>query len=113
MTPGIDMASITNEGLAIEIKNLSVQIADLKAVMATNAADYVRKEVFELRMRELDNEQERIRLEIENVRSTAKADFQAAKTQANKANWKSHTLTAFLTATLVFLTQYFLSNVGG
>lgn len=97
---GKDMASISNEGLAIEIKNLSIQIADLKTVMATQAADYIRKEVFELRMREMDVKIKDLNLKIVEVEKSSR-----------KANWKSHTLTAIFTASLVMLVSYVFNDL--
>ena len=97
---GKDMPQISNEGLAIEIKNLSIQIADLKAVMANQAADYIHKEVFELRMREYDTKIANIELQIAEVDKSAR-----------KANWRSHTLTAVFTAFLVMLVNYTFSNL--
>lgn len=99
---GKDMASISNEGLAIEIKNLSIQIADLKAVMSTQAADYIRKEVFELRMREMDVKLKDLDLKITTVEKSSR-----------KANWKSHTLTAIFTASLVMLVSYVFNDLIG
>jgi hypothetical protein len=96
-----DMA-VSNEGLAIEIKNLSIQIADLKAIMATQAADYIRKEVFELRMREYDTKLAQLALDLAEVdRST------------RRANWKTHTLTALFTAVLVTVTLYVVNDLIG
>jgi hypothetical protein len=92
--------AISNEGLAIEIKNLSLQIADLKTVMANQAADYVRKEIFELRMRELDTKLAVLELDIANVRKDTR-----------RANWRTHTLTAVFTATLVLLITYVFNSV--
>ena len=99
--PGIkDMASISNEGLAIEIKNLSIQIADLKTVMATQAADYIRKEVFELRMREMDFKIKDLDLKITQCEKSAR-----------RANWRTHTLTAVFTASLVMLVSYVFNDL--
>lgn len=90
---------ISNEGLAIEIKNLSVQIADLKALMASNSAEYLRKEVFELHMREYDTKIANIELEIASV-----------KKDTGKANWRTHTITAVFTAILVLITTYAVNS---
>lgn len=95
-----DVTNMTNEGLAIEIKNLSVQIADLKAVIASNAADYIRKEVFELRMREYDSKIVGIELQIAEV-----------KKETKRVSWKSHTLTAIFTAALVMLVSYVFNDL--
>ena len=97
---GKDMASISNEGLAIEIKNLSIQIADLKTVMATQAADYIRKEVFELRMREMDVKIKDLNLKIVEVEKSSR-----------KANWKSHTLTAMFSIFITLLITYVFNDL--
>lgn len=99
---GKDMASISNEGLAIEIKNLSIQIADLKAVMSTQAADYIRKEIFELKIKDLDSKIAATNLKIVEVEKSTK-----------RANWKSHTLTAIFTASLVMLVSYVFNDLIG
>lgn len=91
---------ISNEGLAIEIKNLSVQITDLRSALALQANSYLSKEVFELRMKELDTKHTQLELEIEKVRK-----------EARKSTWRTHTLTAIFTATLVMLISYVFNDV--
>jgi hypothetical protein len=98
---GKDMA-ISNEGLAIEIKNLSIQIADLKALLAAIVADYVRKDVYELRMREYDTKLAQLTLDIAEVERSTR-----------RANWKTHTLTALFTAVLVTVTLYVVNDLIG
>jgi uncharacterized protein with PhoU and TrkA domain len=44
---------ISNEGLSIEIKNLASQITDLKASFIVFSANYVTKDVYELRHDEI------------------------------------------------------------
>lgn len=97
---GKHMANMSNEGLAVEIKNLSVQIADLKAAIATQAADYIRKEVFELRIKDIDNQIAATNLKIAEVEKSTK-----------KANWRTHTLTAVFTAALVMLVSYVFNDL--
>ena len=91
------MGSITNEGLAIEIKNLSIQIADLKTTLASNASHYVNNEVFDLRMKELD-----ARLDI------IKAELREFK----RSRWIQNTLSAILGVILSLLTTFFIYNIG-
>lgn len=88
---------MTNEGLAIEIKNLSVQVSELKGVVINNASTYVNNEVFDLRMKELDT-----RIEI------IKAELKALV----RSKWIQNTLSAVLGASLSLLIAYFISNVG-
>lgn len=83
----------TNEGLAVEIKNISVQIIELKALIASMSSDYVRKEIFELKIKEID-------LKIAEVEKSTK-----------KANWRSHTLTAFLTIISTLLITYVFNDL--
>lgn len=83
----------TNEGLAVEIKNISVQIIELKALIASMSSDYVRKEIFELKIREID-------LKIAEVEKSTR-----------KANWRTHTLTAVFTAALVMLVTYVFNDL--
>lgn len=97
---GKNMSNMSNEGLAIEIKNLSVQIADLKAAIATQAADYIRKEVFELRMHEMDVKLKDLDLKIAELEKSTK-----------RANWRTHTLTAVFTAALVMLVSYVFNDL--
>lgn len=99
---GKDMANMSNEGLAVEIKNLSVQIADLKAAIATQAADYIRKEIFELKIKDLDSKIAATNLKIVEVEKSTK-----------RANWKSQTLTAIFTASLVMLVSYVFNDLIG
>ena len=90
---GKDMASISNEGLAIEIKNISLQIIEVKSLIASMSTDYVRKEIFELKIRE-------IYLKIAEVEKSTK-----------RANWRTHTLTAVFTAGLVMLVSYVFNDL--
>lgn len=90
---GKDMASISNEGLAIEIKNISLQIIEVKSLITSISTDYVRKEIFELKIREID-------LKIAEVEKSTK-----------RANWRTHTLTAVLTAGFVMLVSYVFNDL--
>lgn len=91
------MASVTNEGLAIEIKNLSVQIADLKASISASAASYVTKDVHDLQLKEID-----MRIDI------VKAELR----QLMRSKWIQNTLSAVLGATLTVLIAHFITTLG-
>lgn len=91
------MGTITNGELAIEIKNLSVQLSDLKVTLAQNASSYVNSEVFDLRMKELDTRIDIIKAELR---------------QFSRAKWVQNTLSAVLGAALSLLIAYFISNIG-
>lgn len=91
--PEDNKMAYTNEGLAVEIKNISVQIIELKALIASMSSDYVRKEIFELKIKEID-------LKIAEVEKSTK-----------KANWRSHTLTAFLTIISTLLITYVFNDL--
>lgn len=91
--PEDNKMAYTNEGLAVEIKNISVQIIELKALIASMSSDYVRKEIFELKIREID-------LKIAEVQKSTR-----------KSNWRTHTLTAVFTAALVMLVTYVFNDL--
>lgn len=90
--------AVTNEGLAIEMKNLSLQIADLKSIVATSSTTFISVPVFELRMKQVD-------LEILQI----KADIK--KTSSNR--WVQNSLSAIFGAVLAILVGFFLTHIGG
>lgn len=91
------VGAITNGELAIEIKNISVQLSDLKASLASAAASYVSNDVFNLRMREID-----LRLDV----------LKAEMKDLNRRRWLQNTLSAILGVVLSLLVGFFLLNVG-
>lgn len=93
-----DRHMISNEGLAIEIKNLSLQIADLKSTVATTSTTFISVPVFELRMKQVD-------LEILQI----KADIR--KTSSNR--WVQNSLSAIFGAVLAILVGFFFTHIGG
>lgn len=89
--------AITNEGLAVEIKNLSVQIADLKTTIALNANSYVAREVYEIQLKEIH-----ARIDI----------IKAEQRQIARGRWTQNTLSAILGIVLSLLVTFFITNVG-
>lgn len=90
--------TVTNEGLAIEIKNLSLQIADLKSTVANSATTFISVPVFELRMKQID-------LEILQIKSDI--------SRSTSSRWVQNTLSAVLGAVLAILVGFFLTHLGG
>lgn len=104
------------EGLAIEVKNVALQVSKIEALLFSYNSTYVRNDVFDLRMKEQETKYASIMLEIEKVRSDANNNHREALKEARKSNWKSHTLTAILTAVLIsmigFIAQTIFHNGG-
>lgn len=92
----------TNETLAVEIKNIQVQLIKLDASLANLANTFLSKDVFELRMKAYDTEIAQINLELARVEK-----------QTRRSNWRTHTLTATFTAGLVLLVTYVFNDVLG
>lgn len=90
------MSAITNEVLATEIKNLALQIADVKLAVANNASTYISHDVFELRMKEID-------LRIREIDSNMR--------RITGSRWVQNTLSAILGAVLSLLVTYFYLGV--
>lgn len=89
---------ISNEGLAIELKNVSLQIADLKSIVANNTATFISVPVFELRMKQID-------LEILQIKSDI--------SKATSSRWVQNTLSVILGGALAILVEFFLTHLGG
>lgn len=64
------MTSITNEGLQVEVKNVSLQVAELKNLIATNSLDHVRRDVFDLTMSDLNNRTTANTIDITKLQNT-------------------------------------------
>lgn len=95
-----DVANVTNEVLASELRSLSVQVGKLDIRFEQFASTYARNDLLELRFKELDTRLAQIELEIATVRK-----------ESNRATWKSHTLTAIFTAALVMLVSYVFNDL--
>ena len=95
----------TIDTLAVELKNIQIQLSKLDATIVNVANSFVSKDIFDLRMKDYDKQIASINLEISRVEKEAK-----------KGSWKSHTLTAVFTAVLVFLVTFVVNeliSIGG
>lgn len=92
----LDMSAITNEGLSIEIKNLSLQIADLKLNIANNTSTFVARDVYEIRAKQTD-------LKIFDIEQSIR--------KASASKWVQNTLSAILGAVLAILVTFFFTHL--
>lgn len=88
---------MTNEGLAIEIKNVQLAITDLKGTVAGMGSSFVTNEVNKLQI-------DAIQTQIDLIKS----DLIAMR----RSKWVQNTLSATLGAILAVLISYFVTHFG-
>lgn len=95
---------VTNQVLAVELKNLTTAIVRLE----TKFDGFTPTNVMELRFKELDT---RI-LELAAKDRELEVKIDKMKQRSNLQVWITGTLSAALGATMTFLIAFFLTNVG-
>lgn len=89
---------VTNGILANKIENLTNQVSKLEIALGKFDGAFISRDVFELRMKELD-------LQITTLR--------AELTRFSSSRWIQNTLAAIFGAALSLLLAYFVNNIGG
>lgn len=89
--------SVTNDVLANEIKNLSLQMQELKLTLDRQSGTFVTHEIFDLKIKGID-------LEI--------AKINGSMSKLGGSRWLQNTLAAMFGAALSFLLTFFLTHLG-
>lgn len=98
---------ITNEVLAVELRNLTVAIGKLE-----NKFDsFTPTNVMELRFSEVQRDILAMKKDLVQHEKDNQEKYLDIEKKINKSNWRTHTLTAVLTFIMTFLTGYFLTNI--
>lgn len=98
---------ITNEVLAVELRNLTLAITKLESKFDS----FTPTNVMELKFAEVQRdilEMKKSLIEHERDNQDKYLEFEK---KISRSNWKTHTLTAVLTFLMTFLTGFFLTNL--
>jgi len=98
---------ITNEVLAVELRNLTLAITKLE----TKFDSFTPTNVMELKFAEVQRDILAMKKDLIQHERDNQEKYLEIQKKINKSNWKTHSLTAFMTFLMTFLTGFFLTNI--
>jgi len=98
---------ITNEVLAVELRNLTVAITKLEGKFD----GFTPTNVMELRFAEVQRDILEMKKSLVEHEKNNQDKYIEIQKKISKSNWKTHMLTASLTFLMTFLTGFFLTNL--